>query len=289
MPEKYVPPRKDTYVLDPEDTAEMTRLMLQDRMITKGMGGIFSEYGNHLPAGITRVLDVGCGPGGWVLDVAYAHPQVKVTGLDISHTMITYARARAKAEGRRNAEFAEGNILEPLAFPDNYFGLVNARFMIMFLQRYAWPVAVRELYRITAPGGIIRLTECDTMGSSNSPSLQKILGWFYLALHRSGYGFSPDGRDCGMTPVLGKLLADAGCVKIQVRPYALDFSHGTEFFQTQYENYMIGLQLAKPLFVKTGVASEEEFTLAYDKMIAEMLDKNFRAYWHLFTAWGYKP
>src|SRR5690242_12263475 len=97
--------RADTYILDPENTAEMARLSIQDRLVTKSMGGTFSEHENQLPSDIKRILDVGCGPGGWVMDVAYEYPDVQVVGLDISRTMIAYAKARAQAEGRNNAGF----------------------------------------------------------------------------------------------------------------------------------------------------------------------------------------
>ncbi len=34
---------ENTYILDAESSAEMARLMQQDRMITEGMGGLFPE------------------------------------------------------------------------------------------------------------------------------------------------------------------------------------------------------------------------------------------------------
>ena len=49
------------YFNDPESGAEMARLMDQDRLITKGMGGLFPERDDEL-AGIRRILDIGCGP-----------------------------------------------------------------------------------------------------------------------------------------------------------------------------------------------------------------------------------
>jgi hypothetical protein len=37
----------------------------------------------------------------------------------------------------------------------------------------AWPVLIQECMRITRPGGIIRLTEFDTYGTTNSPAVEK--------------------------------------------------------------------------------------------------------------------
>jgi len=37
------PQNESTYVIDSESGAEMARLMYQDRLLTKGMGGLFPE------------------------------------------------------------------------------------------------------------------------------------------------------------------------------------------------------------------------------------------------------
>src|SRR5713226_4502678 len=76
----------NSYVFDPESPAEMARLINQGRQLTQAMGGLF--VGMPDTSGLHNVLDVACGPGGWVLDVAFAHPEIEVAGIDISKTMI---------------------------------------------------------------------------------------------------------------------------------------------------------------------------------------------------------
>ncbi|GHO81277.1 hypothetical protein KSD_90480 [Ktedonobacter sp. SOSP1-85] len=281
--------REDTYALDPEDTAEMLRLMNQDRLVTQGMGGLFPELDNQLPKGYERIIDIGCGPGNWVLNVAYEYPEVEVVGLDVSKRMIKYAHTQAQTEGRENAIFMEGNVLKQLPFPDNSFDLVNARFMVGVIMRDVWPQVMEELYRIVRPGGIIRLTEPDDMGTSNSLALEELMCFAAMALHQLGYGFSPHGRSFGITPLLGKFLHDAGCEQIQHRPHAFDFSYGTTFNQSQYENWRSGFMSLLPLFKKCNLTTDEEFQILYERMQQEMLSENFRALWYMLTAWGIKP
>jgi tRNA G46 methylase TrmB len=48
------------------------RLMIQDRLLTKGMGGLFPERADL--SNLHRILDIGCGPGAWALDMADAYP-----------------------------------------------------------------------------------------------------------------------------------------------------------------------------------------------------------------------
>src|ERR1700730_11838359 len=94
---------ENTYIFDTESAVEMARLIDQDRVVTLGMGGALTGIPD-LPIG-AQILDLGCGPGGWVLDVAHARPDVEVAGVDISKTMIAYAHARARTQLLTNASF----------------------------------------------------------------------------------------------------------------------------------------------------------------------------------------
>lgn len=58
---------ENTYLFDSESAAEMARLVSQDLLVTKYMGGLLPENPDF--SGIRRVLDVACGPGGWADDV----------------------------------------------------------------------------------------------------------------------------------------------------------------------------------------------------------------------------
>lgn len=77
----------NAYFMDSESAAEMGRLLDQDRLLTRGMGGLLVERGNSFE-GIKDVLDVGCGPGGWAQEVAFAHPETEVIGIDLSQKIV---------------------------------------------------------------------------------------------------------------------------------------------------------------------------------------------------------
>src|SRR5437763_15648517 len=128
--------RNNAYFNAPESGAEMARLLEQDRLITKGMGGLFSERSDL--SGIQRILDVGCGPGGWAQEVAFAYPEVEVVGFDVSRAMINYARTRSQVQHLDNVHFYVMDARQPLDFPNNSFDLVNARF-VAFLGPAVWP------------------------------------------------------------------------------------------------------------------------------------------------------
>jgi ubiquinone/menaquinone biosynthesis C-methylase UbiE len=197
------PPSENEYFIDAENAAEMARLMHQDRLTTRGMGGVFPERSDF--STIHDILDIACGPGGWVLDVAFEHPTINVMGIDISSIMIEYARAQAWTQGLNNASFRVMDALKPLDFADAAFDLVNVRFIFAFMPPAAWPQLMDECVRITRPGGIIRLTETE-WNLTNSLAYETLHAMTTRALKKAGKSFSPDGRNVGITPMLGQFL-----------------------------------------------------------------------------------
>ncbi len=278
--------RENVYFIDPESATEMARLMNQGQRFTRGMGGLFSEREGDI-SGVSCILDIGCGPGEWVLDVAYMYPDVEVVGIDISRTMIEYATAQAHAQRLNNVRFLLMDATKPLALSDASFDLVNAR-TIAFLPPAVWPQLLRECMRVLRPGGTVRLTETE-WGFSNSPAYERMASMFYQALHAMGQSFSPDGRRNGITTMLGGLLKDVGCQNIKQVAHVIDFSSGTEEHEGFYKDALISFKLVQPFFMKARVATSEEFDQIYNQMLIEAMMDNFRAIMFLLTAWGEKP
>jgi ubiquinone/menaquinone biosynthesis C-methylase UbiE len=279
------PKSGNVYFNDPNSGAEMVRLLDQDRLITQGMGGLLPERSNDF-SGIQRVLDVACGPGGWAQEVAFAHPEMEVTGFDISQAMIDYARMQAQVQGLHNASFLVMNLLKPLDFPDSSFDLVNARF-INFLPAAAWPQLVQEFRRITRPGGFIRLTESEWWYFTTSPALENLNAMVIRALKIQG-SFSQTGRFTGILPMLGRLLREAGCVNIQLVPHVIDFSAGTKVYQGFRKDAAAVFKLFQPFIIRMGVATQEEMDPLYEQMLREMQQDDFRGLMLPLTAWGEK-
>jgi ubiquinone/menaquinone biosynthesis C-methylase UbiE len=271
------------YFNDPESGAEMARLMDQDRLITKNMGGLFPERDDEL-VGMQRILDIGCGPGGWALEVAFAHPDIEVVGIDVSRVMIGYANAQARVRGLKNVSFHVMDAQQPLEFPNDSFDLVNARF-IAFLGPGVWPKLMQECKRITKSGGTIRLTESEwTM--TNSPSHELMYGMFYRAMKQVGQSYSPDGRIYDITPMLGGFLRQIGCHSIQHKAHAIDFSIGTPDYEGFRRDWMVFAKLIQPFLVSQGMSTQEEMDRLYSQIELEMLQEDYRGIMFLLTEWG---
>jgi ubiquinone/menaquinone biosynthesis C-methylase UbiE len=99
-----------------------------------------------------RFLDVAAGPGGLSLPAARRGAQVLAT--DWSPAMIERFRARVREEGLSNAE---GRVMDAhaLDIDDDTFDVTGSQFGVMLVPDQ--PVALREMVRVTRPGGRVLL------------------------------------------------------------------------------------------------------------------------------------
>jgi ubiquinone/menaquinone biosynthesis C-methylase UbiE len=275
-----------TYIADPESAAEMGRLLLQNRAVNDATGGPLAERNDQ--ASIYKVLDIGCGPGGWVFNMARTYPHMQVTGIDISQLMIQFANSQITREKLHNAEFQIMSALEPLQFPDNTFDLVNIRFAVGYILRQHWSAVLNECFRVTRPGGSLRLTEIDHTGITNSVAFGKVHHLISGMLHKAGYGFSVDGSTYCLTPMFKSLLTHAGYTNIQNKPYAIDISYGTNMLASHWQNLRTVLTSAETTFERLGMGTHEEVRRIHTEAEEDTHKDTFCGMIYLLTAWGFK-
>jgi ubiquinone/menaquinone biosynthesis C-methylase UbiE len=277
----------NTYLIDPESGAEMARLLDLDQLTTEAMGGL-------LPPGIVFkpgacVLDVACGPGGWVQQLAFAQPHIEVIGIDISQHMIEYAQAYAEVQGLDNTDFCVMDASKPLKFLDHAFNMVNMRFALAFMLPENWPGFLREVVRISKPGAIIRLTESEGFGFTSSPALAQLNTFTLQAMHRIGRTYHPLGYATNITPMLRHFLQRAGCQQIETNSCSIDFSAGTRGHILTLQNITVALQLMKPFLIQIGVTSSEEFERLLYQAEIETYAEDFSGVCYGFSAWAKTP
>jgi ubiquinone/menaquinone biosynthesis C-methylase UbiE len=277
----------NTYVFDSESSLEIARLINQDRMMTQAMDGPLSGIAD--PTSLQNILDLGCGPGGWVLDVAFACPDANVEGVDISRLMIDYANARARTQQLPNASFGVMDITNPLEFPDTAFDVVNARFLTVVLKREAWPLFLKECTRVLRPGGLLRLTEVVDAGVTNSTAVNQLMALFTQTLWQAGYAFSPDGHSVGMIHMLPSFLRELEYQQVRLLPHALEYSADMEAWADQFHNIEVAGFQMKYLLVKEGLITAKAFDQLYSQALIDMQQNTFRAVQHLTTVLGKKP
>ena len=175
-----------------------------------------------------RFLDVAAGTGGLSLPAARLGARVLAT--DISPKMVERLLARAGAEGLDGVEalVMDGHDLE---LEDETFDVSGSQFGVMLFPEL--PRAVKEMARVTKPGGRVLLTVY------GSPTQVEFLGFFLGAIQAVVPGF--EGLPSDPPPLefqvadpekLRQRLAEAGLRDIRVEPATekLEFEDGHQLW-----------------------------------------------------------
>jgi SAM-dependent methyltransferase len=274
-------------VIDPECIAEMARQMKLYQVIVPCLENL-APVGYDLDPS-SAILDLACGPGSWVLDVAFALPEAEVAGVDSSRTMIDYANARACSQGLTNASFGVMDITRPLDFSEDSFDLITGHFLLTVLEEADWPSVLKEGLRLLKVGGAIRLTEC-IYGKTTSGACEQLSLHYVQALARAGLRPTPAGlaHDLGQAISLADLLLDAGYQDIKPQDFLLDFSAGSPAHTQMCQIIPVFFELIQPFVLQMQVVTETAYARLCHELPQELAANTFGGHWHLRTLWGRK-
>ena len=153
-----------------------------------------------------RVLELGCGAGYFTAELA--RTGANVTAIDISPELLQMAKSEHAAA---NVSYELGNAYA-LDYPDACFDAIVGSSVLHHLEV---DKAVREMYRVLKPAGMISFTEPNMMNPQIA--LQKNIPWLKRRL-----GDSPD-ETAFFRWRLRALLKTAGFRRIDIVPF--DFLH----------------------------------------------------------------
>ncbi|KAI9280088.1 S-adenosyl-L-methionine-dependent methyltransferase [Sporodiniella umbellata] len=147
-------------------------------------GNVSNQILSKIDLNSSLVLDLGCGPGTWIMDVATEYPGSKFHGIDIYEIFPNEIRPP-------NVEFQVHDALQGIPFPDNTFDLVHLRMFIISVEKNEWPIIIREIYRVLKPGGFIQCCEAGMIDQGSD---------FVLKI---GKAFTKTITDRGQDPYIG--------------------------------------------------------------------------------------
>lgn len=262
---------------------ELNRLLIHDQIINDGMGGVLPEQPD--PARLRRVLDVGCGTGGWLIQTAETYPTIsQLMGVDLNPHVIAYAQTRAaQLKLGERVEFRVMDVLRILDRPLDYFDLINLRRGGTYLRTWDWPKVLLELQYMTRPGGVVRVTETDMVGSSNSEAFNRMNELLVQTFYQAGYLFAPDRS--GLLSELPRLFQQHGIRNVQTRPHTLEFHGDTPTGKAFIEGAMLGMRVTLP-FIQKWTRLPDDFEAISQQAFADMQQPDFVATWKLLTVWG---
>ncbi|KAG9306775.1 hypothetical protein G9A89_005675 [Geosiphon pyriformis] len=162
------------YVL-PLDSRELDRMIYHHYMLKFAFQqNFFADIKDKLVEG-AKCLDIGCGPGAWVCEMATDYPNSKFFGIDIVPNF-------PESVMPENVKFLAANILTGLPFKDGEFDYIHMRHMVLGLEKNDWEdLVINELIRLVKPGGWIELMEPYTIGHQAGSAFRefnnKFLEW----------------------------------------------------------------------------------------------------------------
>lgn len=155
---------------------------LAERANGRAVRSMTAYAAGQVPA---RAWFLECAAGTGEISLAAAPRAGRVLCTDLSLPMLDRARAKAQARGISNIAFAERDLFH-LPDPDGRYGAVCAANVLHLLERPA--DAVRELWRVTAPGGVLLLPTF-LMGEAG-PGFRVLVGLYRTLGFRSRHRFT---------------------------------------------------------------------------------------------------
>lgn len=235
----------------PKDEQEVNRLDFEHHLLRYTMRGNYAAPVQQP----TSILDVGCGTGRWAVEMAALFPAANVIGLDV-----VSPASRVPGASDRPAEnylFVSGNVLDGMPFSDASFDFVHMRLLFTAIPSAHWPAVVRELVRVTRPGGWIELVE-GGLTQNGGPALDAINSWISQIAARRGI-------DLTLGAAIAAALQRAGLANVVFRDMYLPVGrYGGRTGQMTAADTFALLEGLRPIVTAQSIASPQ----TYDRALA---------------------
>ncbi len=257
----------------PHDHHETNRLDLQH-------SAMHEYFGTHVFAPVAdpqRILDVAGGTGVWAKALKEQFPQAQVTSMDVTVPLDVQEKGPPSAY-----TFVQANALEPLPFPDAAFDYVHMRFMFTAMPVTMWPQVVRELVRVTTPGGWIELVEAYVPRDAG-PAWTQLEMW-------ANQLFALRDIDASLASQVGKFLRDAGATQVHERSDALPLgAYGGRVGQLMALDMASVYRLAMPAFVQGLGLDQRRIEATLSQADAEVQRGEYQGILPIYIAFGQRP
>lgn len=152
-----------------QDDDEADRIQLKNDLVKLAFEGEFSLPFDYKDLNSGKILDVGCGPGSWCIDLAQKYPNIQVCGVDnVDMFPLEYTLPA-------NCQLLMCDVLNGLSeFSDSSFDVIHIRFMVLSLTTDQYLKVVKDCWRLLKPGGYIEVLETDLIVYSAGPLTQKM-------------------------------------------------------------------------------------------------------------------
>ncbi|KAJ3006272.1 UNVERIFIED_CONTAM: hypothetical protein HDU68_004180 [Siphonaria sp. JEL0065] len=190
-----------------------------------------------------KVLDVGCANGAW-MDTLFStgHVNCEYYGVDIAPDAFEFGTVCG-------AKLSVGNVLEKLPCkPQQSFGVGEPTCM----PKDKWVHAIKEIIRVTKPGGWIELVEVDSEFYDTGPLSDAIMTPIVTVLDKRGLDV------CAGSNLVRNALIAGGLVNIEVKPVSIPLAWNGELGRLHAKDVReVALGLSAFMTKALGISNEE--------------------------------
>ncbi|KAF9099952.1 hypothetical protein BGX23_008724 [Mortierella sp. AD031] len=221
-----------------------------------------------------RVMEFGCGPATWTMDMATEMSTINFVGVDISPVYPT-------AIFPRNCNFYNEDFLKGVSQPDSTFDVVFQRNVTCGLTFENWQQAMKEAFRILKPGGYYECVESDVTIQNAGPQTNIVFEHLRLSM-------ATRSVDPSVVRSLDRLMVSAGFTDVHVKEYCVPVGDwGDKVGQLWQQNMFSILETVRPHLAKAAGCSETTVQEVVQAMHKET--KEYRSHQVVYAVYGKKP
>ncbi|KAI8391588.1 S-adenosyl-L-methionine-dependent methyltransferase [Radiomyces spectabilis] len=234
----------------------------EDRFYTLhfALRDLFSS--NVMPAVLPRlikgacVVDIGCGNGPWITDMATQYSECEYVGVEPSVDMLPEAMPLP------NVRFEVADIMDKLPFESNSVDVVHIRAQGLQFKKEEWVKALREVYRVLKPGGMVQLLELH-----NAVSLGNL--------------------DYDIATKLGPILEESGFQLAQLKKKKVHFASDGRLGETFVAVTLRTFQAAQDFLAPLMGLDIDDYRHRVEMVCAQCVKHNAHLTWYAYV--GKKP
>lgn len=212
------------------------------------------------------VLDIGCGAGDWLIDMARLYPGVQMYGLDINHETLKLARERCIHSHLVNIQWRQINSLQDAPLLNGYVDLIHLRRCHYWITPQRWYTFFTSCQRILKPGGWISAIDIE-MVELSSPAFMTLRHALLHTLQQLNHCMDTTANSYGVLPRLPHMLHEASFTQVGYELYAIDLG----FMSGQSGQSFLSLVLDNFYSVRTAIIQYGELTEeAFDKLVSQI-------------------
>ena len=232
------------------------------------------------------VLDLGCGTGEWIFDLARRYPKLRIYGIDSNEGVLRQAKVRRNTSSLRQVELRHMDLLQELPIPDASVDFVHMRHFARYIQPQVWPSMIRECVRVLRPRGWLNIVELELCEIS-SPACLTLHRAMLQARAKLGRTLDATGSTLGVVQRLYAMLLDVGLYEVGYDVFTVDVGamagHAAPLFLSEIVRRAF---VVKPLVVQQGIVESAAFDALVEQAQIELQSPDLCGWAILLSAYG---